>query len=119
MRWINKPALIIASFLFVLPVLVYPVRGIISNNVSTYTYGFPFAWFSVYYTAQTDRVFFWQALAEPNQGIHIDFITAILNFIILYIVMQAIIRVFWSKKKQHQEKKQQKKQDHSNNHTEG
>lgn len=99
MKWLSRRSLLIAAILFVAPIFCYPVRGTLSNNITTYTYGFPFSWFSIHFTAHGGRVFFWQAISTPNQGFEIDFITAILNFIILYIVVRAIINVF-SRKKQ-------------------
>lgn len=109
MSWLDKRCLIVTSILFVLPIFVYPVRGSIGHSVTTYTYGFPFSWFSIHFTARGGRLFLWQALSVPNQGINIDFITAILNFIILYIIVRAIINVFGKKKQKYQQQKQSKK----------
>ena len=100
MKWLSRRSLLITAILFLAPIFCYPVRGTLSNNITTYTYGFPFSWFSIHFTAHGGRVFFWQAIATPNQGIDIDFITAILNFIILYIIVRAIVNVFISRKKQ-------------------
>ena len=99
MKWINGRSFLISVVLFVAPIFCYPVRGTLSNNVTTYTYGFPFSWFSVHFTARGGRVFFWQAVTSQHQSIGIDFITAILNLIILYIVVQAVINVFINRKK--------------------
>ena len=105
MRWISGRSLLISILLFVAPIFCYPVRGTLSNNITTYTYGFPFSWFSIHFTARGGRVFFWQAIASQHQGIEIDFITAILNFIILYIVVRAVINVFSQQKKKRDDKK--------------
>lgn len=99
MKWLSRRSLLITAILFLAPIFCYPVRGTLSNNITTYTYGFPFSWFSIHFTAHGGRVFFWQAITTPNQGIDIDFITAILNFIILYIIVRAIVNVFISRKK--------------------
>ena len=110
MRWLDKRCVIATLILFVLPVFVYPVRGSIGHSITTYTYGFPFSWFSIHFTARGGRLFLWHALAVPNQGIEIDFITAILNLIILYIIVRAIINVFGKKKQKYQQQKQSKKE---------
>ena len=105
MKWISGRSLLISAILFVAPIFCYPVRGTLSNNITTYTYGFPFSWFSVHFSARGGRAFFWQAITTQDGGIHIDFITAILNFIILYIVVRAVINVFTQKKKKRDDKK--------------
>ena len=105
MKWLNGRSLLISAVLFIAPIFCYPVRGALSNNITTYTYGFPFSWISVHFSARGGRVFFWQAITSQDQGISIDFITAILNFIILYIVVRAVINVFSQKKKKRDDKK--------------
>ena len=94
MNWLNKRCLLIAAIFFVLPIFIYPVRGSIGHSITTYTYGFPFSWLSVHFTARGGRLFIWQALSSQPQGVQIDFITAILNFIILYVIIRALIIVF-------------------------
>ncbi|MDD5952776.1 MAG: hypothetical protein PUC32_03870 [Oscillospiraceae bacterium] len=110
MNWLSKRCIAISSVLFALPILVYPVRGSIGQNITTYTYGFPFPWFSVHFTARGGRLFLWQALSSPFQSFHIDFITAILNFIILYVAVRAIFIVFGQKKQAYHEKKSKKEE---------
>lgn len=101
MNWLNKRCLLIAAIFFVLPIFIYPVRGSIGHSITTYTYGFPFSWLSVHFTARGGRLFIWQALSSQPQGVQIDFITAILNFIILYVIIRALIIVFGRKKEKY------------------
>ena len=108
MNGLNKRCLIVASIVFVLPIFVYPVRGSIGHSITTYTYGFPFSWFSVHFTARGGRLFIWQALASQPQGFDVDIITAILNFIILYVIVRALIIVFGRKKEEYRKKQSQK-----------
>ncbi len=117
MSWFDKRSAIIAPIVFLLPLFIYPVRGTSISNITTYTFGFPFAWFSVRFTARGGRLFLWQALAAPNQGIRIDIITAILNLIILYIIVQAILTVFIKKQKKYKAQKQSKKGQDDENDT--
>lgn len=108
MRWLDKRCVIVTAILFVLPVFIYPVRGSIGHSITTYTYGFPFSWISLHFTARGGRLFFWQAILSADQGFEIDFITAILNLIILYIIVRALINVFGKRKQKYQEKKSKK-----------
>ena len=109
MNWLNKRCLLIAAIFFVLPIFIYPVRGSIGHSITTYTYGFPFSWLSVHFTARGGRLFIWQALSSQPQGVQIDFITAILNFIILYVIIRALIIVFGRKKEKYRKKHNKKK----------
>ena len=105
MRFISKRCLIIAAILFVVPIFVYPVSGSIGHDITTYTFGFPFKWISVHFTAHGGRLFFTEALVSDPQGFDFAIITAILNFIILYIVVRAIIVVFGQKRQEYKKKK--------------
>ena len=108
MNWLNKRCLLIAAIFFVLPIFIYPVRGSIGHSITTYTYGFPFSWLSVHFTARGGRLFIWQVLSSQPQGVQIDFITAILNFIILYVIIRALIIVFGRKKEKYRQKHHKK-----------
>ena len=46
-----------------------------------------------------------QALLEPHSGISVNIISAIMNLLIIYIVVNAVIRVFVFKKRNHPEDK--------------
>ena len=105
MRFISKRCLLISAILFVVPIFVYPVSGSIGHDITTYTFGFPFKWISVHFTAHGGRLFFTEALASDPQSFDFAIITAILNFIILYIVVRAIIVVFGQKHRQYIDKK--------------
>lgn len=108
MKWLNKQCLIIAAIIFVIPIFVYPVSGSIGHDITTYTFGFPFKWISIYFTAHGGRLFFIEALASDVQGIDFSIITAVLNFIILYICVRAIIVVFGQKRREYRNKKFEK-----------
>ena len=108
MNWLNKRCLLIAAIFFVLPIFIYPVRGSIGHSITTYTYGFPFSWLSVHFTARGGRLFIWQALSSQPQGVQIDFITAILNLIILFVIIGDFIFLFGLKKEKYRKKKNKK-----------
>lgn len=105
MRFVSKRCLILSAIFFVMPIFVYPVSGSIGHDITTYTYGFPFKWISIHFTAHGGRLFFTEALASEPQSFDFAIITAILNFIILYIVVRAVIVVFGQKREQYKKKK--------------
>ena len=79
---------IITILLFVVPIFVYPVRGGVEDGRAVFTYGFPFSWFSVYFDSQSGRTFF----------------TEILNLIILFIAVRAILVVFGRQQQKRRQK---------------
>ncbi len=108
MRFVSKRCIVLAAIFFVVPIFVYPVSGSIGHDITTYTFGFPFKWISIQFTAHGGRLFFTEALVSDPQGFDFAIITAILNFIILYIIVRAIIVVFGHKRQQYKNKKSEK-----------
>ena len=104
MKRLHSLTAIITILLFVVPIFVYPVRGGVEDGRAVFTYGFPFSWFSVYFDSQSGRTFFTEALRMSGGQIHIDFITAILNLIILFIAVRAILVVFGRQQQKRRQK---------------
>ena len=99
---------IIAILIFVVPIFVYPVRGTVEDGQTIFSYGFPFNWFSLYFESQSGRTFFTEALRMCGGHFHIDFITAILNLIILFIAVRAILVVFGRQQMKRRQKADEK-----------
>ncbi len=92
--------LIVSVTIFLIPPLCIPARGVLTEDITSYVYGFPFSWFTVYFESRGGKAFLVQALMEQHEGISISIVSAILNLAIIYIVINAIITVFWKKHRQ-------------------
>ena len=99
---------IIAILIFIVPIFVYPVRGTVENGQTIFSYGFPFKWFDLYFESESGRTFFTEALPMCGGHFHIDFITAILNLIILFIAVRAILVVFGRQQMKRRQKADEK-----------
>ena len=89
---------LISIGIFIVPPLAIPASGVLTEGITEYTYGFPFSWFSVYFSSRGGKAFLVQALSEPHSGIHISIISAVMNLLIIYIVLNAIVKVFGKNK---------------------
>lgn len=105
MRRINIRTALITVALFVVPLFLYPARGGIGSTTTVFTYGFPFSWFTVHFSAHGGRLILFQALAIQDQGVDVDIITAFLDLVILFFVIRAVWVVFGNQRRQHREKK--------------
>lgn len=85
--------------IFIIPPLAIPSRGVLSEGITSYVYGFPFSWFTVYFQSRGGRVFLVQALSEPNHGVSVSILSAALNLVIIYAVLHAIVAVFLKKRR--------------------
>ena len=94
MKRFNWKIGLVTVFFFVVPTLAIPHTGTMENDVLMFSYGFPFQWISVSFSARGGRAFLVQILSEPFQNLHFDFLTAVLNLIIIYAVLSSILHVF-------------------------
>lgn len=84
--------------IFIIPPLAVPSRGVLAEGITSYVYGFPFSWFTVYFESRGGKAFLVQALSEPNHGVSVSILSAVLNLIIIYVVLHAIVTVFLKKR---------------------
>lgn len=110
MRHLHIRTAILTILLFVLPTLCYPVRGGIGSAVTVFTYGFPFSWLNVHFSAHSGRIFLFQALCLQDQGVTVDLITAFLDLVILFVAIRAVLLVFGNQHRKHREQKAAKQQ---------
>ncbi len=97
--------ILISVAIFIIPPLAIPSRGVLTEGITSYVYGFPFSWFSIFFESRGGEAFLVQALLEPHSGISVNIISAIMNLLIIYIVVNAVIKVFVFKKRNHPEDK--------------
>ncbi|MCI9575588.1 MAG: hypothetical protein HFJ84_02700 [Clostridiales bacterium] len=95
--------ILISVAIFIIPPLAIPTRGVLTEGITTYVYGFPFSWFSIFFESRGGKAFLVQALSEPHSGISVSIVSAIMNLLIIYIVVNAVVKVFVFKKRNHPE----------------
>lgn len=89
---------LVSVAIFLIPPLCIPSRGVLTEEITSYVYGFPFSWFTVYFKSRGGKAFLVQTLFEENQGIAISILSAVLNLVIIYIAINAVVTVFWKKR---------------------
>ncbi len=110
---INIISGILAVLIFVIPFLFFPTRGGLDIDSTVYTYGFPFPWFYIFFEAHSGRLIFFQAVSSNFQSFDIKFLTAILDLIILFIAIRALITVFGRTRENYVKKKKQHEKEYS------
>ena len=95
MRYFNWKTAIVSVVIFLLPVFFYPVSGSISNGVTTYSFGFPANWLTVWFDNRGGRLFGFELLISGVAGASFSILTAVLDLLIIYFVVTAFVKVFW------------------------
>ena len=98
MSWFKWRIAIVTVIVFLLIPCLVPTRGTLENNITSFTYGFPFPWFTVEFESRGGSAILPALLNERSSGLDIDYITAILNLIILYSCIYAVFYFFSTRK---------------------
>lgn len=96
MRHFHWKTAIISVIIFTLPIFFYPVSGTMIDGVTTYSYGFPSKWLSLRYQNQGGRLFGFELFQAKNVNVDISFLTGILDLLIIYLILTAFVKVFWT-----------------------
>lgn len=99
MKRIDWRIFLVSLAIFIIPPLAVPARGVLTDELTSYAYGFPFSWITVSFDSRGGKAFLVQVLFERHQGISVSILGAILNIVILYIAINAIVTVFWIKRR--------------------
>ena len=96
MRHFHWKTAIVSILVFILPMFFYPVSGTMIDGVTTFSYGFPSKWLSLHFQNQGGRLFGFELFGANIISFNISFLTALLDLLIIYFVLTAFIKVFWT-----------------------
>lgn len=96
MRYFHWKTAIVSVLIFLLPVFLYPVSGTMSNGVTTYSYGFPSPWLSLQFENRGGNLCGFEVFGSDIAGSNVSILTALLDLLIIYLVLAALVKVFWT-----------------------
>ncbi len=96
MRYFHWKTVIVSILVFILPVFLYPVSGTMSNGVTTYSYGFPSPWLSLQFENRGGSLCGFEIFGSNIAGSNVSILTALLDLLIIYLVLAALVKVFWT-----------------------
>ncbi len=93
MKSVDIKYLKFSGLLMFIIIFMYPVYPINVNSIISYSYGFPFPFWSIHQSTDRGKMFFRSCFFGGNTGTIVNIMSLITNIVFIYNLLSIIVRL--------------------------